>query len=180
MRNRFYSKDLGVLLNDLKQAAPLPYEAVLVKTIEDRMNSEDTAGKLVLRYDSQPVPVKPLLEELLVSLLLQREQGLSIQLHVSPESTSVQADPFFLKEILRLIFQYLADQLSDEVVSIYLTRGEEKCIIEIETAAAVSTKLSASVITLCQKLLQDMSSELIYTGGGDAGAYFGLKLVLAA
>lgn len=179
MRNRFYSKDLGVLLNDLKQADLLPYEAVLVKAIEGRMDSEDTAGKRVLRYNSQPLPVKSLLEELLVSLLLQREPGLSIQLHVFPESTSVEADPFFLKEILRLIFQYLADQLADDVVSIYLSRGEEKCIIEIETAA-VSTKLAASVIILCQKLLQDMHSELVYTGSGDARTYFSLKLLLAA
>lgn len=169
-----------MILNDLKQAAPLPYEAVLVSNIEKRMGSEDTAGKLVLRYDSQPVPVKPLLEELLVSLLLQQEPGLPIQLHVPPESISVQADPFFLKEVLMLIFHYLADQLRGEPVRIYLTRGEENCIVEIEVPVVVTTKLSDSVITLCRRLLQDMNSELVYTGGGDAGTYFSLKLLLSA
>ncbi len=180
MDNRFYSKDLGVILNDLKQSDTLPCEAVLVNNIEERMGNNGADGKRVFRYDSQPVLMKPLLEALLVSLLLDRESGLIVQLHVPPETTAVQADPFFLKEILTLVFHYLADQLQGDPVSIYLTRGEEKCIIEIETAAAISTKLSASVITLCQKLLQDMNSELVYTGGGDAGTYFSLKLSLAA
>lgn len=179
MRNRFYSKDPGVILNDLKLSARLPYETALVKNIENRIGAAETAGKPVLRYDSQPVPVKPLLEEILVSLLLQRETGLSIQLHVPPETTIVQADPFFLKEVLTLIFHYLADQFSGDPVSVYLTRGEEKCIIEIEAPAAGTTKLSASVITLCHRLLQDMNSELVYTDGENAGTYFSLKLVLA-
>lgn len=180
MDDRFYSKDLGVLLNDLKQAANLPYEAILAENIGNRMKSNDSAGKLVLRYDSRPVLMKPLLEELLVSLLLDKATGLPIQLHVPPEAITVQTDPFFLKETLMLIFHYLADQFSGDPLSIYLARGEEKCIIEIEVPAAVTTKLSPSVITLCQKLLQDMNSELVYTDGGDAGIYFSLKLLLAA
>lgn len=180
MDNCFYNKDVVVILNDLKQSATLPYEALLVNNIGERVESEYADGKRVFRYDSQPVLIKPLLEALLVSLLFDREPGLNVQLHVPPETTVVQADPFFLKEILLLIFHYLAGQLRDDAVSIYLTRGEEKCIIEIETTAAVGTILSASVVTLCQKLLQDMNGELVYTGGGHAGTYFSLKLLLAA
>lgn len=178
MDNRFHSKDLGVILNDLKQSATLPCEAVLVNNLECRMEKAAADGKREFRYDSQPVLMKPLLEALLVSLLLERESGLNVQLHVPPETTAARADPFFLKEILMLLFHYLSDQLPRGLVSIYLTRGEENCIIEIQSPAVVSSQLSLTVITLCHRLMADMHSELVYTDGGEPATYFSLKLPL--
>lgn len=186
MRDIFYSKDLGVILNDLKQAELSAYEQALVNDLESRIGDAATTGKRVLKYNIQPIAIKTLLEEILITLLQQQNPNVQVQLHVPPETTEVLADLFFLKSVLTVIFHYLADHGDLKLISVRVTQGEEKCIIEMEEpenpyVLDIPAKeiLAASILTVCRKLMEDMNSELVYTHSKETGNYFRFKLLPA-
>jgi hypothetical protein len=182
----FRTKDIGAILHDLKNAELSVYEQSLLAQLEARLEKGGLSGQRILSYHLQPLNIKAMLEEEVVTLLQTRQHAVEIQLHAPPETTLVVADLFYLRIVMAAILYYLADHAGLRTFSLLITRGEEKCILEVDQPVdpyvvelVDKEKRASHVLTVCRKLMEEMNGEMIYTHSGKSSNYFNLKIPLA-
>jgi len=180
------TKDIGAIIHDLKNAELSVYEQSLLAQLEAKLEKGGLSGQRILSYHLQPVNIKTLLEEEVVTLLQNQQHAVEIQLHAPPETTLVMADLFYLRIVMAAVLHYLTDHAGLRTLSLLITRGEEKCILEVEqpvdpyVIALTDKETRAShVLAVCRKLMEEMNGELIYTQSGNSSNYFNLKIPLA-
>lgn len=180
------TKDIGGIIHDLQHAELSDYERSLLLQLEAKLEKSGLSGQRILTYRLQSVHIKTLLEEEVVTLLRFRQHPVEIQLHAPPESILVLADPFFLRIVLAALLHYLVDHAGLGILSLLVTRGEEKCIIEVDQPVdPYVVKLddketrAANVLSVCRQLMEEMNGELVYANAGNNGNYFNLKIPLA-
>lgn len=180
------TKDIGAIIHDLKNAELSVYEQSLLAQLEAKLEKGGLSGQRILSYHLQPVNIKTLLEEEVVTLLQNQQHAVEIQLHAPPETTLVMADLFYLRIVMAAVLHYLVDHAGLRTLSLLITRGEEKCILEVEqpvdpyVIALTDKETRAShVLAVCRKLMEEMNGELIYTQSGNSSNYFNLKIPLA-
>lgn len=186
MSSTIRTKDIGAIIHDLKNAELTVYEQSLLALLEVKLEKAGLSGQRILSYQLQPLPVKTILEEEVVTLLQTQPHAVEIQLHAPPETILVVADLFFLRLVLAAVLHYLVDHADLRTISLLITRGEENCIIEVDqpgdpyVVELVDKETRASnVLAVCRKLMEEMNGELIYTHSGSSGNYFNLKIPLA-
>lgn len=186
MSSSIRTKDIGAIIHDLKNAELSVYEQSLLAQLEAKLEKGGLSGQLILSYHLQPVNIKSLLEEEVVTLLQTQQHAVEVQLHAPPETTLVLADLFYLRIVMAAVLHYLVDHAGLRTLSLLITRGEEKCILEVEqpvdpyVVALVDKETRAShVLAVCRKLMEEMNGELIYTQSGNSSNYFNLKTPLA-
>lgn len=180
------TKDIGAIIHDLKNAELSVYEQSLLSQLEAKLEKGGLSGQRILSYQPQPLNIKILLEEEVVNLLQTQQHVVEIQLHAPPETTLVLGNLFFLRIVMAAILYYLVDHAGLRTLSLLITRGEEKCILEVDqpvdpyVVELVDKETRASnVLSVCRKLMEEMNGELIYTHSGNSGNYFNLKIPLA-
>lgn len=186
MLSSIRTKDIGAIIRDLKNAELSVYEQSLLAQLEAKLEKGGLSGQRILSYHLQPLNIKTMLEEEVVTLLQTRQQAVEIQLHAPPETILVLADLFYLRIVMAAVLHYLVDHAGLRTLSLLITRGEEKCILEVDqpvdpyAVELVDKETRAShVLAVCRKLMEEMNGELIYTHSGSSGNYFNLKIPLA-
>ncbi|MBI2274074.1 MAG: hypothetical protein EPO58_13745 [Chitinophagaceae bacterium] len=186
MSSTIRTKDIGAIIHDLKNAELSVYEQSLLAQLEARLEKGGLSGQRILSYHLQPLHIKAMLEEEVVTLLQTQQHAVEIQLHAPPETTLVLADLFYLRIVMAAILHYLADHAGLRTLSLLITRGEEKCILEVDQPVdpyvvelADKETRASNVLAVCRKLMEEMNGELIYTHSGKSSNYFNLKIPLA-
>lgn len=186
MSSSIGTKDIGAIIHDLKNAELSAYEQSLLAQLEAKLEKGGLSGQQVLSYHLQPLDIKKILEEEVVILLQSQQHTVEVQLHAPPQTNLVLADLFYLRIVMAVVLHYFFDQAGLRTLSLLITRGEEKCILEVEQpvdpnrVALVDKETRAShILAVCRKLMEEMNGELIYTGSGNSSNYFNLKIPLA-
>lgn len=186
MSSNIRTKDIGAIIHDLKNAELSVYEQSLLTQLEAKLEIGGLSGQRILSYHLQPLNIKTILEEEVVTLLQTQQYAVEIQLHAPPETTLVLADHFYLRMVMAAVLHYLVDHAGLSTLSLLITRGEEKCILEVDQPVNpyvvkwVDKETRAShVLTVCRKLMEEMNGEMVYTHSGNSGNYFNLKIPLA-
>ncbi len=186
MSSSIRTKDIGAIIQDLKNAELSVYEQSLLAQLEAKLEKGGLSGQNILSYHLQPLNIKTILEEEVVTLLQTQQHAVEIQLHAPPEIIFVLADLFYLRIVIAAVLHYLVDHAGLRTLSLLITRGEENCILEVDQQAnpyvveLVTKETRAShVLAVCGKLLEEMNGELLYTHSGNSGNYFNLKIPLA-
>lgn len=185
MSSSIRTKDIGAIIHDLKNAELSVYEQSLVAQLEATLEKSGLSGQRI-SYHLQPLNIKTILEEEVVTLLQTQQHAVEIQLHAPPEITLVLADLFYLRMVMAAVLHYLVDHAGLRTLSLLITRGEEKCILEADqpvdphVVELVDKETRAShILTVCRKLMEEMNGEMSYTHSGKSSNYFNLKIPLA-
>jgi hypothetical protein len=180
------TKDIGAIIQDLKNAELSVYEQSLLAQLEVKLEKGGLSGQRILSYQLQPLAIKTILEEEVVTLLQTQPYPVDIQLHVPPEIILVSADLFYLRIVIAAILHYLADHAGLRMFSLLVTRGDEKCILEIDQPVdpyvvelVEKETRSANVLAVCRKLMEEMNGEFTYTLSANGSNYFNVKIPLA-
>ena len=89
MLSSIRTKDIGAIIHDLKNAELSVYEESLLAQLEAKLEKGGLSGQRILSYHLQPLNIKTLLEEEVVTLLQTQQHVVEVQLHAPPETTLV-------------------------------------------------------------------------------------------
>ncbi|MDE3251810.1 MAG: hypothetical protein KGO92_03320 [Bacteroidota bacterium] len=198
MPHQYSRSELQLVVDELKAFIRDGFLADEVLSFyEDWLSDDRAMNPVTIRFNLQKIALLPVIENGLMAFLEYAEKkGIHLQLKAPTEELYCTADEAWVRLFFFRLFEKLLQKApSEATIEIFLSEGDEKCLVEVllpnkkqrplptddyfkkhRITPVSETDSSEKIFPVFSGMMEDMKGELQYKFSREGPDYFRLKL----